>query len=152
VVAGRTFQSESQRDQDEMAIPSRASRIASHIPRGPSTDAAPERRFANNMVRFAVKRLEGRIVPRNCAGQIQDGSKFLMPEADAADHFTAVLREAGWPKANRRSSSARRCSALADELQGKSSEEIFRYFLERYTRRASQSSPSPNGVRSERDR
>jgi hypothetical protein len=85
-------------------------------------------------------------------GPNQDGSKFLMPEADAADHFTAVLREAGGPKANRTLVIREALLRLADELQGKSSEEIFRYFLERYARRASQSSPSPNGVRSERDR
>jgi hypothetical protein len=73
-------------------------------------------------------------------------------EADAADHLTTVLREAGWPKANRSLVIREALLGLADELQGKSSEEIFRYFLERYARRASHSSPSPNGVRSERDR
>ncbi len=70
-----------------------------------------------------------------------------LKDANAAD--AEVFLEglaAGWPKANRSLVIREALLRLADELQGKSSEAIFRYFLERYARRASQSSPSPNGV------
>lgn len=59
-------------------------------------------------------------------------------EAHAADRITAVLQQGGWPKANRSLVIREALSCLADELAGKSSEEIFRYFVDRYARRAGQ--------------
>ena len=72
-------------------------------------------------------------------------------EADAADRITAVLQHSGWPKANRSLVIREALRRLADELAGKSSEEIFRYFVDCYARRAGQlpSSP-PNGKQPDR--
>jgi hypothetical protein len=72
-------------------------------------------------------------------------------EADAADRITAALQHSGWPKANRSLVIREALLHFADELVGKSSEEIFRYFVDRYARRAGQlpSSP-PNGKQPDR--
>jgi hypothetical protein len=72
-------------------------------------------------------------------------------QADTADRITAALQRSGWPKANRSLVIREALLRLADELGGKSPEEIFRYFLDRYARRAGQlPSPPTNGGRPER--
>jgi hypothetical protein len=72
-------------------------------------------------------------------------------EADAADCITAALQRGGWPKANRSLVIRQALLRLADELGGKSSEEIFRYFVDCYARRAGQLPSSPtNGGRPKR--
>lgn len=63
-------------------------------------------------------------------------------EANAADSITAILRRGAWPKANRSLVIREALLRLADELAGKSSEEIFRFFVDRYARRAGQLSSS----------
>jgi hypothetical protein len=65
-------------------------------------------------------------------------------QADAADRITASLQHGGWPKANRSLVIREALLRLADELAGKSSEEVFRYFVDRYARRAGQLPPSPS--------
>ena len=65
-------------------------------------------------------------------------------EAEEADRITAVLKQGGWPKANRSLVIREALLRLEDELNGKSAEEIFRYFVDRYARRAGQL-PSGNG-------
>ena len=73
-------------------------------------------------------------------------------QADAADRITAALQRSGWPKANRSLVMREALMRLADELGGKSSEEIFQYFVDRYARRAGQLPSSPtNRGRPERD-
>ena len=73
-------------------------------------------------------------------------------QADAADRITAALQRSGWPKANRSLVIREALLRLADELSGKSSEEIFQYFVDLYARRAGQLRSSPtNGGRPERD-
>lgn len=59
-------------------------------------------------------------------------------EANAADRITEILRQAGWPKANRSLVVREALLRLEDELSEKSGEEIFRYFVDRYARRAGQ--------------
>ena len=72
-------------------------------------------------------------------------------QADAADRITAALQRSGWPKANRSLVIREALMRLADELGGKSSDEIFSYFIDRYARRAGQlPSPPTNGGRPER--
>jgi hypothetical protein len=72
-------------------------------------------------------------------------------EADAADRITEALQHSGWPKANRSLVVREALLGLADALAGKSSEEIFRYFIDRYARRAGQLPSSlTNGERPER--
>ena len=55
-----------------------------------------------------------------------------------ADRITAILRQGGWPKANRSLVIREALVRLEEELRGKSPEEIFRYFVDRYARRAGQ--------------
>ncbi len=59
-------------------------------------------------------------------------------EATAADRITEILRQGGWPKANRSLVIREALLRLEDELTAKSPEEIFRYFVDRYARRAGQ--------------
>ena len=59
-------------------------------------------------------------------------------EAIEADRITEVLRQGGWPKANRSLVIREALLRLEDELNGKSPEEVFRYFVDRYARRAGQ--------------
>ena len=58
------------------------------------------------------------------------------PEAEEADRLTEVLRRAGWPKANRSLVVREALLRMYDDLAGKSSEEIYRYFVERQAERA----------------
>lgn len=55
-----------------------------------------------------------------------------------ADRLTEVLRQGGWPKANRSLVIREALRRLQDELDGMSPEDIFRYFVDRYARRAGQ--------------
>jgi hypothetical protein len=57
-------------------------------------------------------------------------------EADEADRVTEVLRRAGWPKANRSLVIREALFRLHDDLAGRSSEDIYRYFVERQAERA----------------
>ena len=69
-------------------------------------------------------------------------------QADAADRITAALQRSGWLTANRSLVIREAIMRLVDELGEKSSEEIFRYFVDRYARRAGQLPSSPtNGGR-----
>jgi hypothetical protein len=57
-------------------------------------------------------------------------------EADEADRVTAILKRAGWHKASRSLVIREAVARLGEELTGKSPEDIFRYFIDRYARRA----------------
>jgi hypothetical protein len=59
-------------------------------------------------------------------------------EAMAADRITEILRQGGWPKANRSLVIREALLRLDDELSEKSPEDIFRFFVDRYARRAGQ--------------
>ena len=59
-------------------------------------------------------------------------------EAQAADRITDILRRGGWPKANRSLVIREALLRLEHELADKSPEDIFRYFVDRYARRAGQ--------------
>ena len=65
-------------------------------------------------------------------------------EATAADRITEILRRGGWPKANRSLVIREALLRLEDELSAKSPEEVFRYFVDRYARRAGQLPSSTN--------
>lgn len=52
-----------------------------------------------------------------------------------ADRIVEALRDEGWPYANRSLVIREALGALCDDLRGKSSEEIFRHFIERRGRR-----------------
>jgi len=66
-------------------------------------------------------------------------------EVGEADRLTEILREGGWPKANRSLVIREAILRFKDELAGKSSEQIFRYFVDRYARRAGQLPSSREG-------
>jgi hypothetical protein len=68
-------------------------------------------------------------------------------EATAADRITEILRHVGWPKANRSLVIREALLRLEDELSAKSPEEVFRYFVDRYARRAGQLPSSTNNGR-----
>lgn len=57
-------------------------------------------------------------------------------EATEADRLTDILKQAGWHKANRSLVIREALARLQEELNGKSSEDVFRYFIERLARRA----------------
>lgn len=57
------------------------------------------------------------------------------PEAEWVDHTSQVLHRAGTPKANRSLVIREAILRLQEELEGKSPEEILRYFIERQARR-----------------
>jgi len=57
-------------------------------------------------------------------------------EVVEADRLTEMLRRAGWPKANRSLVVREALLRLFEDLAGKESEDVFRYFLDRYARRA----------------
>jgi len=59
-------------------------------------------------------------------------------EAGVADRITAILRQAGWPNANRSLVMREGLLRLEEELAGKSPKDVFRYFVDRYARRAGQ--------------
>jgi hypothetical protein len=60
----------------------------------------------------------------------------LRPEdSAAADRFVDALREEGWPHANRSLVIREALGALAEVLSERSSEEVFRHFIERRGRR-----------------
>ena len=64
-------------------------------------------------------------------------------ETAIADTLTAMLRRCGWPKANRSLVIREAILRLGDELAGKTDEKVFRYFVDRYARRAGQLTSSP---------
>lgn len=57
-------------------------------------------------------------------------------EAAEADRLTEILRNSGWPKANRSLVVREALSRMFDDLAGKDPEEVFRYFLDRQAKRA----------------
>ena len=57
-------------------------------------------------------------------------------EAGEADRLKDILQRAGWHKANRSLVIREAVGRLQEELAGKSSEDIFRYFMDRNARRA----------------
>ena len=60
----------------------------------------------------------------------------LRPEdVAAADRIVDALRDEGWPHANRSLVIREALSGLAETLKGRSSEEVFRHFIERRGRR-----------------
>jgi hypothetical protein len=71
-------------------------------------------------------------------------------QANAADRITAALQRSGWLTANRSLVVREAIMRLADELGGKSSEEIFRYFVDRYALRAGQL-PSSRTIAADQD-
>lgn len=58
-------------------------------------------------------------------------------EAVEADRLTEILKNAGWHRANRSLVIREALARLQEELNGKSPEDVFRFFIDRYARRAS---------------
>jgi hypothetical protein len=63
---------------------------------------------------------------------------FYEEEVTEAERITAILRRGGWPKANRSLVIREALLRLEDELSKQSAEEVFRFFVDRYARRAGQ--------------
>ena len=63
-----------------------------------------------------------------------------------ADRITAALRAVGWPYPNRSLVLREAVSCLKEALRGKSTEEIFRFFISRSGRRAQGSVKPPNAA------
>jgi hypothetical protein len=64
-------------------------------------------------------------------------------EAVMADRLADILRSGGWPKANRSLIIREALARLQEDLEGKTSEEIFRYFVDRQARRVQVKSHGP---------
>jgi hypothetical protein len=62
-------------------------------------------------------------------------TSLLVANVTDADHIAEALKEEGWPNANRSLVIREALGRLAEDLRGKTSEEIFRYFLDRRARR-----------------
>jgi hypothetical protein len=58
---------------------------------------------------------------------------------DEADRVASILRDEGWPRATRSLVIREAIERLGDELREKRPDEIFRYFVERRAKRASDS-------------
>ena len=74
-------------------------------------------------------------------------------EAAEADRLTEILRGAGWARANRSLVIREALACLTLELRDKSPEDVFRYFLEHFARRAAspRKAASPSGPEAEKD-
>jgi hypothetical protein len=77
-------------------------------------------------------------MPRNARRFRVIAVSLYEEEAAEADRITEVLKQGGWPKANRSLVIREALVRLEDELAGKSAEDVFRYFVDRYARRAGQ--------------
>ncbi len=76
------------------------------------------------------------MIVRKEAGYRVVAVSLYQEEAAEADRLTDILKRAGWHKANRSLVIREALARLQEELESKSSEEIFRYFIERLARRA----------------
>jgi hypothetical protein len=63
-----------------------------------------------------------------------------------ADRIVNALRDEGWPHANRSLVMREALAALAESLRGRSSEEVFRHFIDRRGRRIPSSKPDPTAA------
>jgi hypothetical protein len=61
---------------------------------------------------------------------------LFQEELDIADRLTRILQIAGWPRANRSFIVREALRRLDEDLAGMTSDEIFRYFVERHASRA----------------
>jgi hypothetical protein len=75
-------------------------------------------------------------------GQLHRGVAISLSEKEVAeaDRLADILRSGGWSSANRSLVVREGLSILVENLAGKDSEEIFRYFLERQAKRANATS------------
>jgi hypothetical protein len=71
---------------------------------------------------------------------------LLPSDISEADRIADILRDEGWPQANRSLVVREALAALAEELSTKTSEEIFRFFIERSGQRAQRAKPLRNGA------
>ncbi len=69
-------------------------------------------------------------------------ASLLPTDVQEADRVADALRDEGWPNANRSLVIREALVRLSEDLRGKSSEEIFRYFIDRRGRRLSHGSKS----------
>jgi hypothetical protein len=63
------------------------------------------------------------------------GTNLSPSDVEAADRIVDVLRQEGWPNANRSLVIREAIDRLSEELRHKTPEEIFLYFLHRRGRR-----------------
>ncbi len=63
-----------------------------------------------------------------------------------ADRIATVLRDVGWPHSNRSLVVREAVRCLGDTLRGKSTEEIFRFFVERHRSRGQCSVRPPSAA------
>jgi hypothetical protein len=61
---------------------------------------------------------------------------LYLNEVAEADRLTEILRDAGWPKANRSLVVREALSRLFEDLADKEPEDVFRYFLDTRAKRA----------------
>jgi len=69
-------------------------------------------------------------------------TSLLSTNIDEVDRVADVLREEGWPHANRSLVIREAIARLSEDLHGKTAEEIFRYFIDRRGRRIAQAPKS----------
>jgi hypothetical protein len=62
-------------------------------------------------------------------------TSLQISDIDAVDCITQALRSEGWPNASRSFVIREAVARLSDDLHGKTTEEIFRYFIDRRGRR-----------------
>ena len=74
-------------------------------------------------------------------------ASLLSTDIDEADRVADALREEGWPHANRSLVIREALARLSEDLDGKTADEVFRYFIDRRGRRIarnSKASPAPS--------
>ena len=69
-------------------------------------------------------------------------TSLLSTDIAEADRVADALREEGWPHANRSLVIREALARLSEDLDGKTAEEIFRYFIDRRGRRIARASKS----------
>ena len=69
-------------------------------------------------------------------------TSLLPSDIAEADRITEALRQAGWPNANRSLVVREALARLSEDLDGKTTEELFRDFIDRRGRRIARASTS----------
>jgi hypothetical protein len=73
-------------------------------------------------------------------------TSLLSTDIDEADRVADALRGEGWPHANRSLVIREALARLSEDLHGKTTEEIFRYFIDRRGRRIAHVSKSSSSA------
>ena len=73
-------------------------------------------------------------------------ASLLLQDLAEADRIATVLRDVGWPHSNRSLVVREAVRYLGDALRAKSTDEVFRFFVERLRSRAQRSVRPPSAA------